>query len=74
MENATWLTENDGILSIKAVNHVRDSGDYVCIVQNLLTGAREATPPATLDIVCEFSYFFFFTPSECVFNYHMVFG
>ncbi|XP_055706072.1 tyrosine-protein kinase-like otk isoform X2 [Phlebotomus papatasi] len=51
VENATWLTENDGILSIKAVNHVRDSGDYVCIVQNLLTGAREATPPATLDIV-----------------------
>ncbi|XP_059607865.1 tyrosine-protein kinase-like otk [Phlebotomus argentipes] len=50
LKNSSWLTASDGILSINAANRIRDPGDYVCIVQNMLTGAREATPPATLDI------------------------
>jgi len=40
-------------LHIEAVQRAEDVGDYVCIATNLASGAREASPPAKLSVICE---------------------
>lgn len=40
-------------LHIEAVRRTEDVGNYVCIATNLASGAREASPPAKLSVICE---------------------
>lgn len=40
-------------LHIEAVQRAEDVGDYVCIATSLASGAREASPPAKLSVICE---------------------
>jgi Immunoglobulin domain len=43
-------------LVIRNVNKTVDAGDYVCVVESQLTGAREASPPAKLNVLCKYLY------------------
>jgi hypothetical protein len=51
LHNRVYLKGSN--LVIKSVNKTVDAGDYVCVAESQLTGAREASPPAKLNVLCK---------------------
>jgi Immunoglobulin I-set domain len=47
------VTLNGSNLVIRDANKTVDSGEYVCMVEDQLTGVKEASPIAKLNVVCK---------------------
>ncbi|XP_067627176.1 tyrosine-protein kinase-like otk [Eurosta solidaginis] len=49
--NTTRVRQTDSNLHIEAVQHDTDVGDYICIATSATSGARQASPPARLNVI-----------------------
>ncbi|XP_036333186.1 tyrosine-protein kinase-like otk isoform X2 [Rhagoletis pomonella] len=51
VKNSTRVRQLESNLRIEAVQRDTDAGDYVCIATSMTSGARQASPPARLNII-----------------------
>lgn len=54
IQNSSRIYQNGSDLHIEAVSRDSDGGDYVCIATNVASGARQASPPARLTVICKY--------------------
>ncbi|XP_011184428.2 tyrosine-protein kinase-like otk [Zeugodacus cucurbitae] len=51
VKNSSRVRQSESNLHIEAVQRDTDVGDYVCIATSMTSGARQASPPARLNII-----------------------
>lgn len=56
IKNSTRVRQLESDLQVEAVHRDTDVGDYVCIVTSTISGARQASPPARLNIICKYTF------------------
>ena len=54
IHNSTRIHQVGSNLRIDDVQQDNDAGDYVCIASSKASGARQASPPARLSIICKY--------------------
>lgn len=54
LENTSRVHQVGSNLHVKNIIKDKDAGDYVCIATQTSSGARQASPPATITVICKF--------------------
>lgn len=57
IENSSRVYQVGSNLHVNKIVKNLDDGDYVCIVTQNSSGARQATPPAKLKVICKWLFY-----------------